>query len=102
MKTVCLLATCSVVLLLAGNLQADVPDLKAGVKIESGGTPIDFTTPVATTVDWNNDGAKDLVIGDFYYGNIYLFLNQGTDLNPVFNGSSKIKSGGAAITTSYG
>jgi hypothetical protein len=59
-------------------------------------------TPVATVADWNNDGNKDLIIGDFYYGNIYLYLNEGTDLNPVFNAYSKIESNGSPITVTYG
>ena len=55
-----------------------------------------------TVADWNNDGAKDLIVGQFTSGYIWLFLNQGTNLNPVFNGGSKIESGGTPITTSYG
>ena len=45
--------------------------------------------------------AKDLVVGQFTYGYIWLYLNQGTNLNPVFNGGSKIESNGSPITTSY-
>ena len=76
---------CSVILLCGGVLNADAPNFFFDGTLESGGVPIAMTTPVATAVDWNNDGMKDLVIGDFYYGNIYLHLNEGTNLNPVFN-----------------
>jgi hypothetical protein len=89
-------------MLSAADLRADEPDLKAAVKLESNGSPISLTTPYPTVVDWNNDGAKDLVVGHFYYGNIYLYLNTGSDLNPVFGPGTKIESNGTPITTSYG
>lgn len=92
----------SLVFLFAGALYADLPEFTSLGKINDGGAPIDLTTPVPTMVDWNNDGNKDLIIGDFYNGNIYLYINQGTNLNPVFNGSSKIESNGTPITTTYG
>ena len=102
MKILCLLAACSLLLLYGGDLKADAPNFSFDGLLESGGSLIDMTTPVPTVADWNNDGNKDLIIGDFYYGNIYLFLNEGTDLNPVFNGSTKIESNGTPITTTYG
>ncbi len=89
--------------LCAGGLRADVPDLEAGVLIQDGTEPLEVNLHSScTVVDWNNDGKKDLVVGQFYYGNIWLFLNQGTDANPVFNGGSLIQSNGSPITTTYG
>lgn len=102
MKIPGLATVCSLLLLYGGDLRADAPNFAFDVKLESGGSPISMTTPVATVADWNNDGRKDLIVGDFYYGNIYLFLNEGTHLNPVFNGSTKIESNGSPITTTYG
>ena len=102
MKSVCLSLAFLAFLLIAGDLKADVPDLKNSVKLESSGSPIALTTPYPTVVDWNNDGSKDLVVGQFYYGNIYLFLNEGTDLNPVFGTGTMIESNGSPITTTYG
>lgn len=101
MKVISFLTACSLLFLFAGSLSADVPDLVSGGEIRLGGSTIQYT-PYPTVVDWNNDGMKDLLVGAFYYGNIHLFLNEGTNLNPVFNTSSKVESGGAAITTTYG
>lgn len=53
-------------------------------------------------VDWNNDGKKDLLVGTFHSGAVYLFLNQGTDAAPVFKGSSRIIAGEAALKVGYG
>ena len=103
MRTFVLIATGTLVLFFAGALQADQPDLVKGVTIQDGATPLQCgLTTVPTAVDWNIDGNKDLVIGSFTNGYIFLYLNQGTDLNPVFNGGGKILSSGTAITTSYG
>jgi hypothetical protein len=102
MKALCLSFFCILLLLLAGDLNADTPDLKGSVAIESDGSPISLLTPCPTVVDWNNDGAKDLVVGQFHSGNIYLYINTGSDLNQVFGAGTKIESNGTPITTSYG
>jgi len=81
----------------------DEPLLEKGIQVMDGGAPLQvgwFSIP--TMVDWNNDGAKDLLVGQFFNGYILLYLNKGTDLNPVFNGGTKIQSNGSPITTTYG
>lgn len=102
MKILYLLTACSLLIFYGSDLKADAPNFIFEGKLESGGNPISMTCPVPTAVDWNNDGEKDLIIGDYYNGNIYLFLNTGTDLNPVFSGNRKIDSNGTPITTTYG
>ena len=52
-------------------------------------------------LDWNNDGKKDLLVGDSW-GYLWLYLNQGTDAKPSFNGGSRLTSGGSAIITDSG
>ena len=103
MKTITLLVLSLPLLFLIGASNGDEPVLEKGVYIYDGTKPMEVdrhSTP--EVVDWNNDGKKDLVVGQFGYGRITLFLNQGTDLNPVFNGGAFVKDGGTAITTSYG
>ena len=101
MKVIAFLTACSLLFPFAAGLSADVPDLVDKGAIQLGGSTIQYT-PYPTVVDWNNDGMKDLLVGAFYNGNIHLFLNEGTNLNPVFNSSSLVESGGTAITTTYG
>jgi hypothetical protein len=103
MRSRVFVGACTLLFLCAGTLCAQAPLLKDGVKIMDGSAFLEVTycsTP--TVADWNNDGAKDLIVGQFTSGYIWLYLNQGTNLNPVFNGGSKIESGGTPITTSYG
>jgi hypothetical protein len=90
-------------LLLASAVANALPVLDAGVYIKNGSSDLQVSYYSApTVVDWNNDGKKDLVVGQFTSGNVVLFLNVGTDDNPVFNGSTLIQSGGTPITTSCG
>jgi len=103
MKYITIASACALVFLCAETLRADAPELEAGVYIYDGAIPLEVdrhSTPCV--VDWNNDGMKDLVVGQFGYGYIWLYLNQGTDINPVFNGGAKIESSGTPITVSYG
>ncbi len=55
-------------------------------------------SPVA--VDWDRDGKKDLVIGE-YQGYIYFYDNKGTDTNPSFNGRTQLKAGGVNLDVYY-
>ena len=90
-------------LLLASTVAHALPVLNPGVNIQNNGSDLLVSLYSApTVVDWNNDGKKDLVVGQFYYGNVFVFLNVGTDASPVFNGGTAIQSGGVDITTSYG
>jgi hypothetical protein len=53
-------------------------------------------------VDWNDDGKKDLVIGEELpnspsTGNIRVYLNQGTDPAPAFDNYSVVYAGGSQL-----
>jgi hypothetical protein len=100
------LATAAVlaVLALSGAAAAGgEPLLEAKVPIYNGATPLNVDYHSAPfVVDWDSDGKKDLLVGQEVYGYIRLFLNRGTDINPVFNGSVRIKASGVPITTTFG
>jgi len=103
MRYAVLVVAAFVLFMSAGTLHADAPPLETGMMIQDGPSPLSVDRHSSPCiVDWNNDGRKDVVISQFYYGYVWLFLNQGTDLNPVFSGGSQIKSSGSTITTSYG
>lgn len=86
-----------------GALHGEAPELEQGVFIMDKGSPLEVQyCSVPCVVDWNNDGAKDLLVGQFTSGYIWLYLNQGTNLNPLFSGGSLVESNGSPITGSYG
>ena len=79
-------------------------DLGEGVKLEAGGEVIDVTVGhlVPCTLDWNNDGKKDLLVGQFKGGKIRLYLNRGTDAKPSFEDFSYLEAGGEQISLPAG
>lgn len=48
--------------------------------------------------DWNGDGAKDLVCGQFDSGRMRFYPNLGSDSAPVFDGYSFLRADGSEIT----
>jgi hypothetical protein len=73
--------------------------MKDGVRLEADGKAIDVDIGhlVPCVTDWNGDGKKDLIVGQFSGGRIRLYLNQGTDSKPVFKGFEYLEAGGAEI-----
>ncbi len=53
-----------------------------------------------STVDWNNDGKKDVISGELY-GMIRLFINEGTDTAPDFQAMTNVKAGGSDLDVGY-
>lgn len=94
----------SVILLCSGGLlNADLPLLEyKGLLQDGSGVLTVQMQAIPDVADWNNDGKKDLVIGQYTGGNILVYLNTGTDANPAFNGSFKVLSSGTPISVSYG
>jgi len=54
-----------------------------------------------TTADWDNDGKKDLIVGQYSGGKVRLYINEGTDTSPVFPATAHtfIKAHGTDIST---
>ena len=100
----CLILIFSAVLT-SGHCLSYEPVLDAGVKIQASGLDLDVGTyAIPVVYDWNNDGKKDLIIGqreDKEYlndGKVRLYLNSGTDDAPVFTTDSYIKADGVDIS----
>ena len=79
-------------------------DLQEGVKLEAAGKIIEGGRGhlVPSVVDWNQDGKKDLLVGQFEGGKIRLYLNQGTDSAPVFKDFRFVRAGDAEISLPAG
>ena len=70
-------------------------ELQPGVRLEMAGKPIDGEIGhlVPTVVDWNGDGKKDLLVGQFGGGRIRVDLNEGTDGKPTFKSFKYLQAG---------
>lgn len=94
-----------ILLLSAGLLKGQIPLFERGVYIQYNNTPILLGNNYDTApcvVDWNNDGRKDLLVGCFYNGSVYLYTNSGTDEAPVLNTRTKLQADGRDIAVPYG
>jgi len=67
--------------------------LAPGVMVKAMGKDLDVGGKASPCVaDWNEDGKKDLVMGNGS-GEIFVFLNEGTNENPVFGKPIKLNGG---------
>jgi len=79
------------------------PTLRAAILIKDGDNPLSIGhTTSPEVIDWNNDGKKDLLVGTFSEGKIKLFLNQGTDADPIFAGGEFLQAGGEELHAGSG
>jgi hypothetical protein len=79
------------------------PVLKPGVRLLVGYKPLSVGhTACPEVLDWNNDGKKDLLVGTYNDGKVWLFLNKGTDAEPVFDKGEALQAGGREIKVGFG
>jgi len=55
------------------------------------------THAIPCVADWNNDGLKDLIVGYRTADKVALYLNQGTDSQPLFTAFANIQADGEDI-----
>jgi len=90
-------------LLGAGLAMAWTPVWQPSYQLMCAGTFIDVGYYAAPcVVDWDGDGLKDLVLGQFASGNIRFYKNEGTNSAPIFNSYTLINADGSPITLPYG
>lgn len=83
------------ILSIPGAEDARFPELAEPVRIEADGQPIDTLIGHAApfVCDFNGDGVKDLLVGQFGGGNCTIYLNKGSDAAPDLAAGVKFKAG---------
>jgi hypothetical protein len=98
----CLTLACGVAVWAGEADRTKVPHdrLAAPVLVLDGKEPIDVDVGHATpyVVDWDGDGKKDLLVGQFGDGKLRIYLNKGTDAQPKFDRFTYLQAGGKAAS----
>ena len=71
------------------------PDLAQPVRLEAAGKPIDTEIGHAApfVCDFDRDGIKDLLVGQFGQGILWIYRNEGTNSQPKLAAGVKFKQG---------
>jgi hypothetical protein len=79
----------------ASNAPVLGDDLASPVRLEAAGKPIDTEVGHAApfVYDWDSDGVKDLLVGQFGGGALWIFRNEGTNSAPKLAAGVKFKQG---------
>jgi hypothetical protein len=91
--------------LLAVVAFAQTPVFDAPVAIEANGGPINVGTGGNASpfvVDWNGDGKRDLLLGQYDGGKVRFYENIGEDSAPVFGDFVYLQADGSDISLSFG
>ena len=92
------------VFILAFGVFATPPMYNDFVYIYAGGSAITVSGGHADpcVVDWDGDGLKDLLLGEFTLGRIRFYPNSGTNISPIFTTFSYLQADGVTIQLPYG
>jgi hypothetical protein len=95
---------CLIFLLFPIALFSQTPAFGKCSKIEANGQPITVDAGHAnpSVVDWDGDGLKDLLLGQYGSGKIRFYKNSGTNEAPVFTDFSYLQADGADISLTSG
>ena len=77
-----------------------IPIFSECVRIQASGTDMHTGSlrAVPVVVDWNSDGKKDMLLGHYNSGGVYVFLNSGTNSDPEYTISYPLKADGCDIS----
>ena len=79
-------------------------ELGKPVRLEADGKPIDTDIGHATPAlyDFDGDGKRDLLVGQFGEGKMKIFRNVGTNKEPKYAAEQWLEAGGKVVTTPTG
>jgi len=80
------------------------PDLEQPVRLEAAGKPIDTEIGHAApfVCDFDGDKVKDLLVGQFGQGILWIYRNEGTNSQPKLAAGVKFKQGTEDGRVPYG
>ena len=103
----CVLCTIGLMVVLpwaGGAGPLDSSKLAEPVRLKDGTGFIDVSVghSIPFVVDWNGDGKRDLLVGQFEGGKLRAYLNKGANAAPKFKGFAYVKAGKSEAAVPYG
>ena len=88
----------------AGSAVGDSTRFEPAVRLEAAGKLIDVDVGHAApyVYDWDEDGTRDLLVGQFGSGKLRIYLNEGTEDAPVYGEPQWFTAGGSIATVPAG
>jgi hypothetical protein len=82
------------------------PAFTTSVNLQAGGVDIFLSSggcgaPAPWVCDYDNDGRRDLLVGEGNYGYVYFCRNTNTDANPVLDTGARLMAGASFLTVGY-
>jgi hypothetical protein len=80
-------------------VHAQMPVFETGQYVMANGSMIDvgyYGSPAY--YDWDGDGVKDLIVGQFSYGYVRFYKNNGTNGNPSYTTFQYLYADGSPIS----
>lgn len=79
-------------------------DLLAPIQVSAGGSPINVDAGHAAPLlfDFDEDGKRDLLVGQYGEGKLRIYKNVGNDKAPSFKDFTYFEAGGKIASVPYG
>jgi hypothetical protein len=83
---------------------AAASELAAPFRVEADGKPIDTETghAVPLMIDFDGDGVRDLLVGQFSGGKLRIYRNVGSNTQPKFGAFAWFNAGGKEASVPFG
>jgi hypothetical protein len=95
MKRIAFVLAGPAMFIVAAPALASESDLKAPVRLQANGADItvDIGHAAPYLHDWDRDGVRDLLVGQFGEGKLRIYRNHGTDAQPDYRDFEYFKTG---------
>jgi len=94
--------TIAIGMLLSGAVLAQEFDAPVRLKVGDEFIDVDIGHAAPYLYDWDQDGTRHLLVGQFGQGKLRIYINAGTETRPRYDRLEWFRAGGAVATVPAG